>query len=689
LPHASAARFARRLCRADGHVLPDTMILRPPAEAAPVAADAAEQVLTVPQTTPLPNDQTLRARLAAIDTPVARALDAAFARVGNPARFEDTLLTALKAVKRELRTPDRRFTTHLTRLGAEAFVLGIQLEDDNTYDFFPDRPERAGRLGNAQVFFDYAVRRLLELSTSTAMDVHRRQMSRALVLFEIVQADLAREFALIVSPQSVALAYRTLLMQILWMSHQALQDDWLATASRSRLASSVLDRDWEASLRLGARTQADDDQAVAPMFRLTPTHYRDYFNPTTATDIGFAFYTPPPHPPIGDGPEISFVRVFRRRLSQKALIKDLAAESGADPLPRLHDSGSWQRWIRALWDKPLLRRREKIVDVLEYVSRYFEEFTAAVPHDLLEGCGEANYLTRTFPRAITGAIVHDCLVYATRWLHMLGGLFTAGATPAGIANPRLFLIDMPAHVGVMIRADIAFLGPTTRHVVIAINNKTAEMHTDFVATDKDVKAAEVVVHGMYRDMKTPFVVRPLASRASDARLLWNEICGLSGSKLTLPFASAGNLSQVRYLDYNAKVAAISHDTLVILTRAWLDLGRNLDAEKAKAAAGSANRQRQAIRRYAAGVVKAVNDASDRYKRDVEHLIADIAKDLDDNKQRLGATPISTPVKALQPWEDTLVKYYRPALIKAETTLDISAIQPEHFFAIEDFAAAVE
>ena len=59
-----------------------------------------EQVFTLPAGLPgLPNDATLRGQLQAIGTPEARALDAAFAVLGDPARFGNRLRPALNAAR--------------------------------------------------------------------------------------------------------------------------------------------------------------------------------------------------------------------------------------------------------------------------------------------------------------------------------------------------------------------------------------------------------------------------------------------------------------------------------------------------------------------------------------------------------------------------------------------------------------
>ena len=150
-----------------------------------------------------------------------------------------------------------------------------------------------------------------------------------------------------------------------------------------------------------------------------------------------------------------------------------------------------------MWDNPLLQR-DKLGELLSLVHRYFEAFTVHVPHDLREGCSERNYLTRTFPRAITGSLIHDCAVYAIRWLHMLGRLFTVGLTPYGIANPRIFLVEMPSHVGAMIRVEIVppFLAGT---FCLSINNKDAVVHKDNPQESDQVAAGIVVMDSVQGD----------------------------------------------------------------------------------------------------------------------------------------------------------------------------------------------
>ena len=76
---------------------------------------------------------------------------------------------------------------------------------------------------------------------------------------------------------------------------------------------------------------------------------------------------------------------------------------------------------------------------------------------------------------------------------MLGGLFTRGLTPDGITNPRIFLVEMPSHVGAMIRVEIVrpFLH---RQILVSINNKDAIVHRDN-PQDSDQVAAGTVVLG--------------------------------------------------------------------------------------------------------------------------------------------------------------------------------------------------
>ena len=649
-----------------------------------------EQVFTLPPSLPsLPNDATLRGQLRAIGTAEARALDAAFAVFGDPARFSNRLPPALNAAFESLRgAPKQRFRFQVTRLGAEAFILDTPIEPGNRYDHFVDHPDRLGSAltgADQRNWVHFAMRRLHQISPIVVKPpTHRRQMGRAAALFRRFQSELTSNLP-IFDDKALPLAYRTLTVQILWRHYQALQDLVLEAAAKGGLNWAVASKDWDADLRSAAITrEVDDADATVPTFRLTATLYRDYFHPSAASDIGYGHFTATPIPFTGHGPDIPFRIVFQRRAEQRAFVERLRKERPADPLPKLHDTASWQAWARKTWDSPLLRRETKLEVILKHVSGYFEAFTVHAPHDLREGCSVPNYLIRAFPRAITGSPVHDCFVYAVRWLHVLGRLLTRGSMPLGIANPRIFLIEMPAHVGVMIRADTTALN---RHVVISINNKHAEIH-ERAAGETDKAAAEIVVQDMYRGPKTPFVLRPLTSNPADAKTLWNEVCKLSEKKLVLPYKDSNFPPHLRYLKHNALLANISREHLDAVRASWATLHQRLEAAKDGRGNVLPARVIDEIRRHRASFEKANQAAKARLDKEREPLIKEINDDLAVNRQRVAKEVWIIETKPSVPFISA-VEAYRKALEEVIRSRNLPAIDPREFFPEDDFVAAVE
>jgi len=643
--------------------------------------------LTLPAATPkLPSDAAMRSQLQAMGTAEARALDQAFASFGNFGKFVNRLPTALNAVYKPLGGLPDKHMVHVARLGAESFIYGAPRLEGNRYYPWVDYPDINQAAESSKLlanFLHFSMRRLHQISRiATRPETHRRQMDRAGVLFRFFHTELASGLRRTGMEESLLLDYRTLLVQITWLHYQRLLDGWLATAAKSRLSDKVIGTEWVDILRLAAITQVDDARALVPTFNLTAKLYRDYFDQNAASDIAYLHYTSTPPPFTGHGPDMSFTTVFRRRVEQKALIEDLRKESGSAPLPNLHDSASWQAWARNLWDKPQLRRETKLTLILGLVGRYFNAFTVHTPHDLREGCSEKNYLTRVFPRAVTGSLVHDCFVYACRWLHILGRLLTSGSTSEGIAKARIFLIEMPAHVGVMIRGETTF----NRHVLVSINNKDAQVH-EIDAAETDEAGARIVVQDMYHGMKTAFVMKRVTSKPADAKALWSELCKLADKKLTLPYKDPKD-PHLRYLKHNALVARIGREFTNAVRASWTTLRQSLEGAKSGGGQASADLVRNEIRKHAAKFETAIKSATEKIDSETKPLIKEINPDLDAHKSRIpkGVLIVETAPKALFANE---VEAYRNALKKAVQTGDVSSINPNLFFPDNDFAAEVE
>lgn len=637
----------------------------------------------------VPNDRALLAELGKIKTNEARVLSRAFSSFGKPKQFEDKLLTALRAIP----LPGeglKRYEVYLARLGAEAFILGISVTGDKRFHVgFVDHPSRLHDSLTAsyqKYFLHFAIGRLLAASSSaSAPDAHRKALVCGTALFSAIQSELAREYRLIGIPETLLAAYRRLLVAVIWKHYQMQMDHLLEKTRSSKLRLADALKELEDIFKKASITLVHDEHATVPIFRTGSGEYRDYFTPSNRSDIGFTYFSRTARPGTDSVPDISFQTVVRRRLQQKNLLEDLQKKSHLQLPPKLHDSASWQVWIRRVWDSPLLQR-DKLGDLLGLIHLYFEAFTVQVPHDLREGCSETNYLTRTFPRAITGSLIHDCAVYAIRWLHMLGRLFTPGLTPYGITNPRIFLVEMPGHVGAMIRAEI--LPPFLhRHILVSINNKDAIIHKDNPQINDQV-AAEIVVLDKYQGMMTPYYIRPIKAEPSDANSLWKEVCRIFEKKLRLPYSDTTE-PHLRYLAYNAGIARVSREVTDTVGGLCLELLQRLAAARNSDGTVSSDRLRDEVQKYTRSVKVAVDAGTTKYKKDVEPLIEEIDSDLDANIHRIpkDISVVDSAQPKRQPWESAWLEYC-PELEKAVKSRDISGINPEKFFLEDDFAAAV-
>src|SRR5262249_53990599 len=84
---------------------------------------------------------------------------------------------------------------------------------------------------------------------------------------------------------------------------------------------------------------------------------------------------------------------------------------------------------------------EALESARSLVEGYLGTFTIHTPYDISEW-GD-NYLSRTFPRALTGQLIHDCGVYALRVAYMLSLVRER-------LNLRFRFIRLPAHLGLII-----------------------------------------------------------------------------------------------------------------------------------------------------------------------------------------------------------------------------------------------
>jgi hypothetical protein len=119
---------------------------------------------------------------------------------------------------------------------------------------------------------------------------------------------------------------------------------------------------------------------------------------------------------------------------------------------KLHDNDSWRTFLLEKFRasrKRLGNDWDALSATINLLGDYLSAFTIHAPYNIDE-FGD-NYLTRTFPRALTGQLIHDCGVYALRVAYALS-----------LVRKELGLIfravAMPLHVGLIIAYDDVMKG---------------------------------------------------------------------------------------------------------------------------------------------------------------------------------------------------------------------------------------
>lgn len=121
---------------------------------------------------------------------------------------------------------------------------------------------------------------------------------------------------------------------------------------------------------------------------------------------------------------------------------------GKDGL-RLHNDDDWRRFAKAKFEQRLTatgKADEALDAVIDLLKVYLKAFTVHSPMNI-DDFGD-NLLSLTFPRALTGQLVHDCGVYALRIAFVLSLIRD---------HPRLKLriryVQLPVHVGLILTGD--------------------------------------------------------------------------------------------------------------------------------------------------------------------------------------------------------------------------------------------
>ncbi len=111
---------------------------------------------------------------------------------------------------------------------------------------------------------------------------------------------------------------------------------------------------------------------------------------------------------------------------------------------KLHDDESWRSFLLAKFKLVQKRESEPFValgETIDILQDYLRAFTIHTPYNIDE-FGD-NYIGRSFPRALTGQLIHDCGVYMLRVAYALSLVRRE-------ANLVFRAVAMPLHVGLVI-----------------------------------------------------------------------------------------------------------------------------------------------------------------------------------------------------------------------------------------------
>ena len=219
---------------------------------------------------------------------------------------------------------------------------------------------------------------------------------------------------------------------------------------------------------------------------------------------------------------------------------------------RLHSDDDWRQFAKAKFEQNLsaTKRADLALDsVIDLLKVYLKAFTVHSPMNI-DDFGD-NLLTLTFPRALTGQLVHDCGVYALRIAYILSLIRDHPSLKL-----RLSYIQLPVHVGLIVtgsglpaylihndtftRYDPAEL-TRLRKVWDTLDEKGEQRTKPAAASAKNDEQflAELAAMEFVPNTDMPFIVTNVpklggTSGAADRALLWRSYQGIVRNELFGP-----------------------------------------------------------------------------------------------------------------------------------------------------------
>ncbi|MCI0537094.1 MAG: hypothetical protein L0Z50_17905, partial [Verrucomicrobiales bacterium] len=147
---------------------------------------------------------------------------------------------------------------------------------------------------------------------------------------------------------------------------------------------------------------------------------------------------------------------------------------------RLENDDDWRRFLLEKFEARKAKEgpAAAFTAVIRLLESFLQIFTTHTPYNI-EDFGD-NHLTKEFPRALTGQLIHDCGVYALRIAYMLSLL--RGHKDL---NLRFRFIVLPVHVGLIITGAglPAYIAHNDRIVIFSAKS-LAEVRDAWIRTDE-------------------------------------------------------------------------------------------------------------------------------------------------------------------------------------------------------------
>ncbi len=179
--------------------------------------------------------------------------------------------------------------------------------------------------------------------------------------------------------------------------------------------------------------------------------------------VGISFYDREFGGDLAEEKKVSFWRALTVRRQQLDLLRRLygfekkgtqvtaeskenkaAIKTGLRGRMRLHNNDDWRRFAIEKFKAAKVRLGDNagaLRSVIRLLEQYLAAFTSHSPQNI-DDFG-SNYLSKSFPRDLTGRLIHDCGVYALRVAYILSLVRRQ-------LNLRFRFVALPLHVGLII-----------------------------------------------------------------------------------------------------------------------------------------------------------------------------------------------------------------------------------------------